>query len=341
MSIYLYPFTPLYFYHIILYKRNLSTMPRKTITSAKSKSTKSTSVKKSVSKSIAKIKLATQNNRTRKSLSKIVEDPDVPESMIASKKKTQTTDDDIFTFIRIYRKTISNLKIREEILRSVPSQYKIGPTIIWTEVPEDLAIFTTDESYENYIGFEGEFANPRSKNYLKKILSNMRMTQGTILIKEATDLDAMNIPVHFCAYRVDAAGELSIFDPSWHSADPGIYSTTAFYDSLDAFGIAYKHSEQTRKHHWQSLLMNDVFCQTWSLQWLMSNSRAFPLPANRNDAAKHIAKYIKELSSKILKNIETYMSLFPAYKLEGKDPLMVFRSIVNKHSLEKTIYDLF
>jgi hypothetical protein len=261
--------------------------------------------------------------------------------MIASKKKTQTTDDDIFTFIRIYRKTISNLKIREEILRSVPSPYKIGPTIIWTEVPEDLAIFTTEESYKNYIGFEGEFANPRSKNYLKKILSNMRMTQGTILIKEATDPDAMNIPVHFCAYRVDAAGELSIFDPSWHSADPGIYSTTAFYDSLDAFGIAYKHSEQTRKHHWQSLLMNDVFCQTWTLQWLMSNSRSFPLPANRNDAAKHIAKYIKELSSIILKNIETYMSVFPAYKLEGRDPFVVFQTLHSNRALTTIINDLF
>jgi hypothetical protein len=271
----------------------------------------------------------------------IAQYPSMTPSMISLQKKKQTPDNDIFTFIRIYRKTISNLKIREEILRSVPSKYRIGPTLIWTELSEDLNIFTTTESYKNYIGFEGEFSNPRSKNYLKTILSNMRMTQGTILIKEATDPDAMNIPVHFCAYRIDATGELSIFDPSWHSADPGIYSTTAFYDSLDAFGIAYKHSEQTRKHHWQSLLMNDVFCQTWTLQWLMSNSRSFPLPATRIDAAEHIARYIKDLSSKILKNIETYMSVFPAYKLEGKDPVMVFRTLHSNRTLTTIINDSF
>jgi hypothetical protein len=73
------------------------------------------------------------------------------EMSVAPSKKKIITDEDMSAFIRIYRKTISNLKIREEILRSIPSKYAIGPTLIWTEVPEDLSIFTTEESYTNYI----------------------------------------------------------------------------------------------------------------------------------------------------------------------------------------------
>lgn len=257
-------------------------------------------------------------------------------------KKNKIDNDTMSTFITIYRKTISNLKIREDILRSIGDpKYKVGPTIIWTEVPEDLSIFTTDESYDNYIGFEDEFANPRSKKYLKTILKTMRMTQGTILIKEESESDSMNIPVHFCAYRVDDKGTLTIFDPSWHSEDPGIYSTTAFYDSLDAFKIEYQHAEQKRRHHWQSLLINDVFCQTWTLKWLLSDdTRDFPLPPKRIDAAEHVAKYMKEFSRIILKNIEKYMSMFPKYKLDGQDPSNVFTTIVNKHDLKSIINDM-
>jgi hypothetical protein len=106
------------------------------------------------------------------------------------KQKLKSNPVDMSAFIRIYRKTISNLKIREDILRSTPSKYAIGPTLIWTEIPEDLSIFTTEESYTNYIGFEGDFSNPRSPKYLKKILAKMRMTKGTILIKEAPDNEA-------------------------------------------------------------------------------------------------------------------------------------------------------
>ena len=321
---------------------------RKTITSAKKSI-------KSVNKSIAKIKLPKTNTRTRKSLSKIVEEPDVPESMmmslekepsmIASKKKTKTIAD-MSTLFRIYRKTISNLKIREDILRSVPSNYVVGPSIIWTEIPEELSIFTTEESYTNYIGFEGEFANPKSENYLKTILEKMRMTKGTILIKEAPDKEAsiMNIKVHFCGYRIDENGKLFIFDPSWHSSDKGIYSTTAFYDSLKKYRVKYQHAEPTRKHHWQSLLLNDVFCQTWSLRWLyLENDHQFYLPPTNKTAAKLIAMYMKKFSGIILQNIEKYMSMFPAYKLEGQDPTTVFRTLSGKReeTLTEIIYDYF
>ena len=262
-------------------------------------------------------------------------------------------EDTLFTFLRIYRKAVSNLKIREDILSSIPSEYSVGPTLIWTEDVNDLSIFTTAESYENFIGFESPFNNPRSPKYLKKILEKMRMKKGTILIKEATPEDAMHIPVHFCAYRIDNAGVLTIFDPSWHSADPGIYSTTAFYDSLDAFGIQYQHAEPYRSHHWQSILANDVFCQTWSLQWLMredhyqsvfpsrSGTSAFPLPKTRLDAARHIAKYMKELSTIIVKKLDIYMSMFPSYKLENKNPTTVFRSIINNTQLVKYIHNTF
>ena len=281
------------------------------------------------------------------------------------------------TYLRIYRKMVSNLKIREDILRSVgpiPEQgiseaesvgigrfsrettsaahlfrsenaspkYEVGPTLIWTENAKDLSIFTTAEKYTNFIGFESPFSNPNSPKYLPKILKKMRMTKGSILIKEASSVDPMHIPVHFCAYRVDENGELTIFDPSWHSADPGIYSTTAFYDSLDEFGIVYKHAEASRPHHWQSLLPHDVFCQTWTLQWLYKdNARSFPLPKTRLDAAKHIATYIKEFASIVSNSVDECMSSFSKYKMEGNKPKVVLQSILSNHVLVKTIYDMF
>jgi hypothetical protein len=246
-------------------------------------------------------------------------------------KKCPKTD---FVYLRIYRKTVSNLHIREQILgRNAEGvsykRYGVGPTLIWTETPSDLAIFTTDEAYTNFMGFEAPFSNPRSPKYLPKLLSSkkMRMKKGTILIKESTPENAMHIPVHFCAYRIDENGKFTIFDPSWHSTDAGIYSTTAFYDSLDAFGISYCHAEPLRAHHWQSKLPHDVFCQTWSLWWLLSETRAFPLPKTQNDAICQMSSYIGELSRYVLTNVDTCMAVFPEYKLEGNDPKQVFHAI--------------
>ena len=242
--------------------------------------------------------------------------------------------------MRIYRKTVSNLKIREDILRTYASEYEIGPTLIWTEDTDDLSIFTDAESYDHYIGFEAPFSNPRSPKFLTKILAKMRMTKGSILIKETTPPSAMHIPVHFCAYRVDCEGTLTIFDPSWHSADPGIYSTTAFYDSLDAFGVRYKHAERDRRRHWQSILSNDVFCQTWSLRWLLIDNHSFPLPKTKLEAAKHIAIYAKEFVRILSLNPE-FMTILPKYKLEGRDAKSVLRSILSSKQFVKIIHDMF
>lgn len=243
-------------------------------------------------------------------------------------------------YLRIYRKSASNLHIRENILRAHKSDYETGPSLIWTEDAADLAIFTDAEDYTNFIGFESPFCNPKSPKFLKKILQNMRMKQGTILIKEAGTDGAMHIPVHFCAYRVDHIGEFTIFDPSWHSADRGIYSTTTFYDSLDMFGISYKHAYPDRKWHWQSLLPNDVFCQTWTLQWLLSSGR-FNLPKTSLDAATQLANYVKTISRFISHDIERYLEVFPRYKLEGNDPRKVFHHIITDRVLAKNIYELF
>jgi hypothetical protein len=245
------------------------------------------------------------------------------------------------SFLTIYRKFVSNLKIREEILRKSDSIYEIGPTIIWTETEEDLAIFTSNENYTNYVGFEAPFNNPRSTQYLGKLFKNMRMVKGSILIKEATPTNAMHIPVHFCAYRIDEMGVLSIFDPSWHGADPGIYSTTAFYDSLDAFQIPYVHAFPDRKHHWQSRLPDDVFCQTWTLRWLYDDNARFPLPNTRLDAAKLISEYIQFFIRIIQKDLALYVPLFPEYKLEGNAPATVFESLLAQRSLTASINELF
>ena len=137
--------------------------------------------------------------------------------ILKTKKETNTTN--WWTYFRIYRKTISNLKIREKILSNhelSDSMYKIGPTLIWTENTADLDIFTTAENYTNYLSFDAPFNVRSSPKYLKRLLLRMRMEKGTILIKETTPENATNIPVHFCAYRIDQDGIFHIFDPSWN-----------------------------------------------------------------------------------------------------------------------------
>ncbi len=226
------------------------------------------------------------------------------------------------------------MKIREKIIASSSRRplYDIGPTLIWTEVTADLDIFTTAENYTNYLSFEAPFDNPRSPKYLRRILQKMRMKKGTILIKEATPAHVTNIPVHFCAYRIDDQGTMHIFDPSWHRNDPGVYSTSAFYDSLDAFGISYVHTENNHPHYYQSVLPNDVFCQTWSLIWLIDiyDHIGLPLPRTREEAVKHLTNYITGFSQIVLSDIDNYMALFPTYKLEGNVPNNVFQTIIQK-----------
>ena len=58
-----------------------------------------------------------------------------------AKKPTLTSLSKMAAFLRIYRKFVSNLKIRKEILRKTASSYAIGPTIIWTEDVADISIF--------------------------------------------------------------------------------------------------------------------------------------------------------------------------------------------------------
>lgn len=234
------------------------------------------------------------------------------------------------SYLSIYRKIVSNLKIREEILRTTNTHYTIGPTIIWTENADDLAIFTTNENYTHFIGFEPPFNNPRTKQYIGKILKAMRKTKGTILIKETTQTDdATNIPIHLCGYRIDNSGVFTIFDPAWHNIDDTtiIYSTSGFYATLDAFKIHYVHSFPNRKHHWQSILPNDVFCQTWTLKWLYTDNGRFPLPNTPIETANQLAKYIREFVRIIQLDIPIYTALFPKYKLEGNTLDKVCRTI--------------
>jgi hypothetical protein len=289
---------------------------------------------------------------TRRTVSKFVRKT-APKRAIGSRIREKSPDNvpsstKWWSYLRIYRKTISNLKIREKILlsntnmrqntkQSNKKMYKVGPTLIWTEIAADLGIFTTAENYKKFMSFEAPFNNPCSSKFLKKILKHkkMHMKKGTILIKQATPKNATNIPVHFCAYRIDNKGILSIFDPSWHRADPGVYSTTAFYQSLDAFGISYVHAENDHTHYYQSVLPNDVFCQTWSLVWLMETHdiTRLSIPKTREEAVAHLSQYISGFSNIVLDDIDAYMALFPTYKLEGNDPSVAFETIIQKIQL--------
>jgi len=213
--------------------------------------------------------------------------------------------------------------------------------LIWLETPSDLPLFTIS-GLTNYLTFDAPHDNPRSQKYLKTMLRKRRMTKGTVLIKEATPENAP-ITVHFCGYIVDAEGTFCIFDPSWHRDDPGVYSTTAFYDSLDAFGIPYVHAEYDRAHHWQCVLRNDVFCQTWTLAWLLfdgsptGSPTGFPLPRTRKEACAQLAKYIHGFVQLIRKMPKTVIPLFPGFKWEGYAPDSVFDRIRQDARLQQTI----
>ena len=245
--------------------------------------------------------------------------------------------------LAIYRKFVSNLAIRETLLSSTPSRYDIGPSLIWVEIPRDLAVFTT-AGVKHYLTFDAPHDNPRSPKYLKRMLLKNRMSKGSILIKEQTPENAP-ITIHFCAYIIDANGTFYVFDPSWHSADPGIYSTTAFYDSLDAFQIPYVHAEYDRAHHWQSVLRNDVFCQTWTLAWLLldgsPNGSPFPLPNTRKEASAQLAQYIHQFVQLIQKKHKTVVPLFPVSKWDGYNPDSVFDQIQKDTCLAKTVENRF
>jgi len=174
------------------------------------------------------------------------------------------------------------------------------------------------------------------------------MSKGTILIKEATpentkkrNTSKPKIPVHFCGYMVDAEGILKIFDPSWHSADPGIYSTTAFYESLDAFGIPYDHAYSRRTHHWQSLLENDVFCQTWTFAWLVCDGIEIALPNTSAEAAERLTEYIQGFSKLFLAMDDILVPMFPTHKWEGYTPEIVFQGIQRCPYLANMIYETF
>ena len=242
----------------------------------------------------------------------------------------------IYQALAIYRKFVSNLAIRDILLSQTPSKYAIGPSLIWVESPSDISLFTS-AGVDNYLTFDHPHDNPRSPKYLKRMLLKQRMTKGSILIKEQTPENAP-IKVHFCAYTIDQHGVFTVFDPSWHSADPGIYSTTAFYESLDAFRIPYVHAEYNRAHHWQSVLRNDVFCQTWTLAWLLFGTEGgFPLPTTRNEVSVQLAKYIHRFVQLIRKTRKRVVPLFPVYKWDGCEPEVVFDRIRNDTCLEKTI----
>ena len=260
--------------------------------------------------------------------------------------KMPNTYNELTKRLDIYRKFASNLKIRESLLAYSAQTYAVGPTIIWTEDTADLELFTPD--LDNYLTFEEPHNNPRTKLYLKRVLLKNRMTKGSILIKEATpetpkkrNMSAPKIPVHFCGYMVDDKGTLTIFDPSWHSADPGIYSTTAFYDSLDAFNIPYVHAYSRRSHHWQSLLENDVFCQTWSFAWLLCNGEEIPLPNTQEEAAERLNEYIQGLSKLFLAMEDLLVPMFPTQKWEGYTPEFVFQGIQDCPYLANMIFETF
>lgn len=260
---------------------------------------------------------------------------------------TTPTEEDKDKSIVIFKRMVSNLTIRDELLRSTnPHTLEIGPTILWIENPEkDKDIFTKNEHYDNYLSFEEDDATHyinNNKNKNNKNLQQYDNIKGSILIKEYNKKNKTgNIPVHFCAY-VYKNNVLYIYDPSWHIDDRGEYSTTAFYETLRNYEINYVMVEQNQSHHWQSLLDNDVFCQTWTLEWLLRDGVAgFPLPKTNITAGRMIIAYLRHFIRLMKKDdIEKYVLLFPSYKWLGMSPLFIF-DIIEHHITANELVEKF
>jgi hypothetical protein len=213
--------------------------------------------------------------------------------------------------ITVFRRFISNLNIREQLLQNNSSgKYSIGPTILW--LPTDFLrdniteIRPIENQYHHYILIAG-----KPNVWSTKIRNIEPMTKGTIMLRAE---DSTGTNVHFCGYIVDEKRKLFIFDPAWHKKDKNPYSEDKFYNTLTRSGkIKYTHVYKEREHAWQNILPHDVFCQTWSLVWLLRDGEIEPV-TDINGASHAISNYFHEINAIIHRDKKKYISLFPRKK---------------------------
>lgn len=231
----------------------------------------------------------------------------------------KVSSDVINTHLRIFRRLITNLHVRENILQhnNKKNEYSIGPTILY--IPKDyLNIITDNKKYKNYIFVNSSFKLPEN-------------SKGTIFIKTSMD----NSNVHLCAY-IFKNNKITIFDPAWHPKNKkGEYSEDEFYIDLQKIINKYKPKysyeivETGGNKSIQSYLDNDIFCQSWSLKWLLEDG-SMKFPTSLNGAVIQIISILQEFTEIINNNIENIF-LLPKEKFElDMDETKITRKIINK-----------
>jgi hypothetical protein len=212
--------------------------------------------------------------------------------------------DEINTHIRIFRRLITHLQIRENIVEhnNEGGKYSVGPTILY--IPKEyLNIITENKKYDNYIFVNSAFKLPEG-------------SKGTIFIKTSTE----DRNVHLCAYTFKD-NKMTIFDPAWHPVNKkGEYSEDDFYEDLQKIIKKYKpkYSYEIVKtggdKSIQSYLGNDIFCQSWSLKWLLEDGE-MEFPNSLNAVVTRIITILQELIV-IINRTPDFIYLFPKEKWE-------------------------
>lgn len=252
---------------------------------------------------------------------------------------TKVSLDTINSHITIYRKCVTHLGIRDEILSNNPSEeYMIGPTILY--IPQDYVnIITENKSYKNYVYINSQFKLPEA-------------SKGTIFIKMSNE----DSNVHLCAYTFKN-NKITIFDPAWHPVDKkGEYSEDEFYDDLKTVIKKYKPKYQVDivntggSKSIQSVLNNDIFCQSWSLKWLLEDGNMkYPNTEDKKETITKIIEMIKELHEKasnasIFEKLPNSKWDIDAEKITEKMKENKWKQITNtitKRLTEEKIIDLY
>lgn len=231
--------------------------------------------------------------------------------------KIQNTDPEILqSYESVFRRFIGNPVVRKKILQEKPdNHYSVGPTLFFmdkktkfNEIKQIMYLFKNrgdygDDSINIYSEtdkfmalFYGIHKKTKQKGATVLPLNNVK---GSIIISQGVVSKSGSIEVHFCGY-VFEDGVLHIFDPSHSKNTPGTFASFVdeFYPFLTKHRIQWQHVYENREYPWQHkpvLLKHDVFCQTWTLKWLLKpNDRNFKLPANALKAAQNVADYNHE-----------------------------------------------
>jgi hypothetical protein len=206
-------------------------------------------------------------------------------------------------YINIFRKCITALQIRDTLLldNNTTGKYEIGPTILYIPT-EYVKTITNNKTYTNYV-----FLNSRFELIEK--------SKGSIFIKMSME----DNNVHLCSYLFQD-NHITIFDPAWHPINKkNEYTEDEFYKDLET---ALKKYRKKYSYHIvntggvnsiQNYLINDIFCQSWSLEWLLRDGEMV-YPRNKSEVVPTIISILQSINVLVDKRKKRYIFDLPKEK---------------------------